>query len=163
MSIVVEDGTVVSGANSYVSEVELSAFAAARNVTLSGDFTTEELLILAMDYIESLEFKGDKNTYTQTLQWPRANVIIDGYYNNVDNIPTELKNGLMQTALAIDVGNSPLQNIPRKTIREKVGELEVQYAEGSSAVIIDKKIMAFLRKLLANGGSGSGVIAVGKA
>lgn len=161
MTIIVEDGTIVSGANSYASEAELSAFAAARNITLSGDYTTEQLLITAMDYIESLYYKGVKLTYDQPLQWPRADVYIDGYYNSVDNIPKELKNGLMQAAIAVDSGNNPLQVEPRKTVREKVGELEVEYATGASSVVIDTKILSFLSKLL-DGGSGAGQVNVGK-
>lgn len=155
MTIVVEDGTVVSGANSYVTEAELGSFADARNITLSGDYSNEVLLILAMDYIESLQYKGTKLNYNQALQWPRTDVYIDGYYNDVDNIPTELKNGLMQTAVAIDQGNGPQQVAPRKTIMEKVGELQVQYANGSSAVTIDPKIKSYLFKLLRAGGPGS--------
>lgn len=155
MAIVVEDGTGVTGANSYATEAELSAFAAARAVTLSGSYTTEQLLILAMDYIESFRFKGWKVLSTQSLQWPRTSVYIDGYYNDDDDIPNELKNALMQTAIAIDAGNSPQQNIPRKTIREKVGDLEVQYAESSVSVVMDKKIQAFLYKLLDNGAGGA--------
>lgn len=155
MTIVVEDGTVVSGANSYVSEAEFTTFYTARNTTLSGDYTNEELLTLAMDYIESLRYKGVKRIYDQDLQWPRVDVYIDGYYNDVDNIPKELKNGQMQAAIAIDAGNSPQQLSPRKTVREKVGELEVEYASGSSSVIIDPKVMAFLYKILEGGASGS--------
>lgn len=155
MAIVVEDGSIVTGANSYATTAELSAFATARNVTLSGDYTTEQLLIIAMDYIESLAYKGMKVRSDQPLQWPRVDVIIDGSYFNSDDIPNQLKNGLMQTALAIDAGNSPQQVAPRKTIREKVGELEVQYATGSSSVTIDPKINYFLYKLLEAGGPGS--------
>lgn len=159
MTIIVEDGTIVSGANSYVSEAEFATFYGARNITLSGDFTAEQLLILAMDYIESLNYIGIKRQYTQGLQWPRTNVVIDGYYQDIDIIPTELKNGLMQTAIAIDQGNNPQQNAPRRTKREKVEGLEVEYADGASAVVIDRKVMGFLRKLLVAGSGGANTIA----
>lgn len=160
-TITVEDGTIVSGANSYVSVAELTTYCDERNITLAGTFDSEDLLILAMDYVEGLEFKGLKKTSTQPLQWPRTDVIIDGYFNDVDVIPTELKNGLMQAAVAIDAGNNPLQNQPRKTVREKVGDLEVQYSDSASSVVIDRKIRFLLRKLLAGGGGGNN-ITVGK-
>jgi len=155
MAIVAEDGSLVTGANSYVTEAELAAYNSARNITLSGTYTAEQLLIMAMDYIESLSYKGLKVNSTQALQWPRVDVYIDGYYFESDEIPNQLKNGLMQAAVAIDAGNSPQQVAPRKTIREKVGELEVEYATGSSSVAIDTKIKSFLYKLLAGGGYGS--------
>jgi hypothetical protein len=161
MTIIVEDGTIVTGANSYVSEAELTAFASSRAITLSSNYTTEQLLILAMDYIESLEYKGIKRLHTQPLQWPRVDVYIDGYYNNTENIPKELKNGLMQTAVAISNGYNPLAETIRKTVREKVGDLEVEYASSSSSRTIDKKINAYLYKLISGGNGGNNVI-IGK-
>jgi hypothetical protein len=155
MAIIVEDGSIVTGANSYATTAELSAFAAARNITLSGDYTTEQLLIIAMDYIENLAYKGMKVRSDQPLQWPRVDVYLDAYYFDSDAIPSQLKNGQMQVALSIDAGNSPQQIAPRKTIMEKVGDLAVQYAAGSSSVAIDPKINAFLYKLLDAGGPGS--------
>lgn len=161
MAIIVEDGSIVTGANSYVSEAELTAFASARNITLSGDYTTEQLLIIASDYIESLNYKGMKVRSDQPLQWPRVDVVIDSYYFDSDEIPSQLKNGQMQVALSIDAGNSPQQLSPRKTIREKVGDLEIEYAAGSSSVAIDPKITSFLYKLL-QGGSAGKANAVGR-
>lgn len=152
MAIVVEDGSVVTGANSYVTEAELSAYATARGVTLTGD--TEELLIRAMDYVESLGFIGIKLTDTQPLQWPRADVILDSYYVNVDTIPDELKNGLMQVAMAIDAGEDPLADIPKEIASASVGSVSVTYATGSSATTTVRKINAQLYKLLANGTGG---------
>lgn len=155
MTITVEDGTIVSGANSYVTEAALTSYASDRNITLSGSYTNEQLLHLAMDYIDSLPYKGLKRRSTQVLQWPRVNVYLDGYYNDVDNIPAELKNGQLQTAIAIDQGNSPQQVKPRQTLKEKVGDLEVQYANSSNAVDIDRKIRGFLWKLLGSGYGGA--------
>jgi len=161
MTIIVEDGSIVSGANSYVSEAELTAYASARAITLSSDYTSEQLLILAMDYIESLSYKGLKYTSTQVLQWPRLDVWIDGYYLNASTIPSQLKNGLMQTAIAISNGNNPLADQARKTVREKVGDLEVEYSASSSNAVIDKKINAYLAKILAGNGSNNVIIGKG--
>lgn len=161
MAIIVEDGSIVAGANSYVSESDLVSFATQRGVVLTSG--TEQLLIKAMDYIESLSFIGQKSTRDQGLQWPRCNVKVDGYYLDVATIPSELKNGLMQTAIAIDEGNNPLQNTPRSTKREKVGELEVEYMPGAASVEVNNKIMNSLYKLLAAGGTNGNVIRVGKA
>lgn len=149
--IVVEDGTKVAGANSYVTEAELVAYATARGVTLTGD--TEELLIKAMDYVESLEYVGVKLLYTQPLQWPRADVVLDGWYQDIDTIPSELKNGLMQVAISIDNGEDPLQDIPRRQSSVSVGSISVTYEPGSSATTAVPKITSQLRKLLKSSGS----------
>ena len=111
MTIVVEDGTRVTGANSYVTEAELTAYAVARGITISGD--PEELLIKAMDYIEELDFIGVKYQYDQALQWPRAYVMIDTYYIDQDEIPQQLKDALCEVAISIDTDEDPLANVER--------------------------------------------------
>ncbi len=152
MTITVEDGTVVTGANSYVSTTTLTAFATARSVTLVAG--AETLLIQAMDYIESLVYKGLKKGYSQVLQWPRYDVYIDGYYADPSVIPQQLKDGLCQVAIAIDQGVDLMQDQARTTTMEKVGEIEVQYAQGGASTVYSRKIRTTLWKLLAVGGSG---------
>lgn len=158
-TIIVEDGSGVANANSYVSEAELTTFAGNRNITLVGD--TSELLIQAMDYIESLSYKGIKKERDQALQWPRTGVYIDGYYEDSDTIPEELKNALMQCAIAVDQGEDPLQNTPRNIKRKKVGPLEIEYSDSAASVEINNKIRATLWKLL-RGGYGGNVLNVSK-
>ena len=89
MAIIVEDGSIVADSNSFVSEVELSTYAINRGVTLSGD--TDSLLLKATDYLETLNYKGNRYTKDQSLQWPRSNVSIDGFSVDVDEIPEDLK------------------------------------------------------------------------
>ncbi len=98
-TIIIEDGTVVPGANSYVTEAELTTYAADRGITLTA--ATDVLLIKAMDYIESLSFIGSKGSKGQPLQWPRSNVYIDGFYFVPTTIPPALQTGQIATALAM--------------------------------------------------------------
>lgn len=159
MTIIVEDGTIVANANSYVSTAQLTAYALARGYTLIGN--PESLLIQAMDYIEALPFLGMKQQILQPLEYPRYKVWIDNYPLASNTIPFQLKNGEMETAIAIDQGNGPLQDQARNTEMEKVGELEVKYSTSSSSRIINVKIRNALYKLLSVGGFG--VIKVSKA
>lgn len=161
MAIVVEDGTIVTGANSYVTTAALTTYATARGVTLTSG--AETLLIQAMDYIESLDYKGVRIDRDQPLKFPRAGIMVDGFELVYTTIPDYLKNGLMHTAMAIDAGNGPLLDLPRATKREKVGEIEVEYSDSSSSVIIVRKIMAMLHPLLASGGYGGNNFTVSKA
>lgn len=162
VAIVVEDGSIVSGANSYVSESDLTTFAANRGITLTAD--EDELLIKAMDYIESLDFQGIKVRRDQGLQWPRAYVTIDGYYFAPTAIPQELKNGLCQVAIAIDQDMNPLDPLIQTVKREKVDVIEVEYMDGSTSQAIARTITSSLYKLLNSGGGiGGNVIKVNKA
>jgi hypothetical protein len=153
-TIVVETGAIISGANSYVSAADLTTYGTDRGITISAA-NPEDLIIEAMDYIESLEFIGDQYTEDQALVWPRSGAVKKKhwYYDN-DEIPQALIDGLCEVALAIDAGNSPIANIDRTTIKEKVGPVEVQYKEGSSSSTIVKKINTKLKELLVNGSSG---------
>lgn len=152
-TIVVETGAQISGANSYVSEADLTTYATDRGITISGD--TAELLIQAMDYIENLDFKGYRLTEDQALEWPRSEVPkFDIYWYDTDEIPQLLIDGLCEVALAIDAGNSPLSNIDKSVKREKVDVLEIEYRDGGNDTVIVRKIMNKLKDLLRNNHGG---------
>lgn len=151
MAIIVEDGTGVAGANSYVTVAEFTAYLLERGIVLSGTLTHEQLLIRGMDYIESLRFVGGRVDCAQPLSWPRYWVPIDEgccyFQSNV--IPNELKKAQMQTALSIDQGNDPLSTIPRLISSVTVGPISVTYEKGSNAPII-RSVAAYLNKLVVN-------------
>lgn len=153
MAIVVETGSGLnSSANSYASEAELQQYATDRGLTIAG--TEAVLLINAMDYLESLNYIGTKYRDDQPLQWPRADVVIDGFGVNSSVIPAELKRGQMAVAMAIDEGNGPLDVVERGVKREAVDSLEIEYMDNAPPDVIVKTINAALRKLLATGGAG---------
>jgi len=158
-TIIVETGSIVAGANSYVSTATLTTYAADRGVTLTGDLTV--LLLKAMDYVDNLPFKGIKSTKDQPLQWPRLSVYVDGYPVNGTEIPSILKNGLMECAIAIFQNNDPLQNSPIAIKRQKVDVIEVEYADGAAQYEINRRVMNYLKKLLGST-SGGNVITVSK-
>lgn len=146
MAIVVEDGSIVTGANSYVSEAEVTAYATERGITLTA---TESVLIYkAMDYFESLDFIGEIYQEDQPLQWPRVQAVIDGYEVDYNEIPNEVKQAQLSIAIAIDEGYGPLQNVDRQVSREKVDVIEVSYAAGSTASTFSPTINAKVKKLL---------------
>ena len=133
MALEIEDGTGKSNSVSYASVIELDAYVLARGLTLTAttEAAKEALLILAMDYLESLNYKGNKFTEAQSLLWPRSGVVLNDYYVDVDVIPQLLKDAQMENAIGIDGGTNPLANASRETVKEKVGEIEVEYATGA--------------------------------
>jgi len=155
-TIIVEDGTQISGANSYVSAADFATYAADRGVTVTGTDTI--LLITAMDYIEQQNFKGNQLTSTQALQWPRCNVVIDGWYNVQTEIPQLLIDAQCEVALGIDAGNNPLATVGRETKQETVGPISVTYMQGARSLPYLSAAENKLRKLLKYGGSSAMVI-----
>lgn len=133
MSLVIEDGTEVANAQSYVTVAEVVAFAAARGIVLpsTADSAMEILIHKAMDMLESLEvqFQGSRVTSTQPLAWPRKEVTVNGFPVPETTIPALLKKGLCQ--LATDASVTPLMpnGDGREVIEEKVDVLSTKYAE----------------------------------
>lgn len=139
MALIIEDGSIVAGANSYATTDQLVAYASARGTDLSTLTTTQQevLLIKAMDYIEARRgrFQGCKTNEDQALQWPRYDVWVDGYSVDSDSMPPELISA--QLALATEANSQTLQpnQLPEDSgavISEQVGSLKVEYAEPAS-------------------------------
>lgn len=135
--------------DSYVTEAELLAYATARGITLVANQTV--LLIKAMDYLESLNYKGARLSSVQVLSWPRDGVYIDGYELDSDDVPQQVKNAQMATAISIDSGVDPLSDLQPSVKREKADVVEIEYQAGASPVTLSRSISAALRPLLANG------------
>lgn len=121
---------VVVGTNSYATEAELLAYATARGITIVGDQT--QLLIRAMDFLESQRFIGYKAASDQVLQWPRNGVVIDGWDIASDAIPTKVKTAQMEIALAMDADSDPMAVTDPDIKTQSVGTISITYMDHSS-------------------------------
>lgn len=148
MALVVEDGSVVTGANTYVSLAEFKAWADDRGITYGADDAVTKQIYRAMDYFERLQFIGNKANENQPLQWPRTEAMIDGYYADATEIPTPVKTALYEAVVVEAAGNSELEVQDRKTIREKIGDIEVQYADNSENRKITPALQYALNKIV---------------
>ena len=135
MTLIVENGSEVANANTYVNDDEYVAYAAARGRTIATSADNREIqLIKSMDYIEGYraKFKGTKNTQAQSLQWPRYSVEIDGYYLDSDEIPQELKDAQMEAAIFVNSSEILKDGTTQNIQREKLDKLEIAYFSGGS-------------------------------
>ena len=133
MSLVIEDGTVVVSAQSYVTVAEVVAYASQRGVALSltSDAHVEILIHRAMDFLEAQEarFQGSRVSPDQELSWPRKDVVVNGFEVEGDTLPPLLKKALCQLVLDADTLDLMPNGDGREIIREKVDVLETQYAQ----------------------------------
>lgn len=149
MALVVENGSVVAGANSYVSLAEYREWANARGISSSdSDAILERQVLRAMDYFEQLNFIGNKANENQPLQWPRTEALIDGYYADATEIPPQVKRALYEAIKVEADGYSNLNIQDRRTIREKIGDIEIQYADNSENRTITPALTSALSKLV---------------
>ena len=159
MSLIIEDGSIVADANSYVTVIELDTYCSNRGITLSATTEAEKeaLSFKAMDYIECNVYQGYKTNTGQSLQFPRYPVYIDNQLIDSNAIPATLKKAQLQLMVEIDNGFNPLATTEQAVIREKVDVLEVEYDTRSSQRPQLKAVNAFLSPLLGAKGLGLNV------
>lgn len=161
MALVKEDGTGVTGANTYALVADLTSYAALRGITLPAlDAQKETLLILAMDAIESLEetFIGDR-TYidADALTWPRTDPATDdgsitlanGTILTDETIPPQLIAAQCQLACDLQADEYFTVANGQAVIEETVGPITTKYASptdggGSGSSVIFQKFEAIL-------------------
>lgn len=157
MALIVEDGSIVAGAESYVSVADADVYHVARgNTAWTGDETAKEALLRkATDYmlqVYGLRWKGDRVSSDQALDWPRVGVVAYGFDVASDVVPDAVANACAELALRAIAGDL-IPDTTRRTLREKVGPIEVEYDPNAPMVpdyqAIDNMLAAYLR-----GGSG---------
>ncbi len=106
MAFLIEDGTGIAGANSYMTALEFKNYHNDRDNDLSdvgADNQIEKLLILGTDYIEQRWiFNGGKEFDLQSLSFPRV-ALHDRDGDLVTGVPNKLKWALAEYALLANI------------------------------------------------------------
>lgn len=141
MIIIVEDGTLVAGANSFVTVDEVRQYGEDRGSVMSvNNDDISSHIILSSDYLWQLDgkFKGSKITETQGMPWPRSGVILaDETEITENNIPTAIKRAQIELALYSYLGVNiiPIRTADSPEIkRKKVGPIEKEWFQGSAVL-----------------------------
>lgn len=159
MALIVEDGSVVDNADSYVSRSDYIAYAATQGVTITDDETADVQLRKAAEFIASYDsrLKGDKVQRDQSMAFPRSGLVIENFSWDSDEIPRQVI--LCQQQLALDVNAGiDLWNRPQSEStgikRERVeGVVEVEYAVKEAGKLSSQSTgMALLNSLLRQNG-----------
>lgn len=106
--LIVEDGTIVAGANSYVTDDEFKAFADSQNYSVPATQPDREALLMkayshiTLTYEQQLQ--GQRVSVNQTGSMPRKYVYAYGFSVPSDSIPNDFKNAQMLAALSINEG-----------------------------------------------------------
>lgn len=145
------------GSDTYATEAELGAYAAARGITVTG--AQSVILTLAMDFLTTLEdqWQGSRTSASQPLAWPRAGVYVYGTALADDAIPQSLKDAQCRLALDVDDGVALLPTVSAgskgSVIEETVDVVTVKYAEGANNTQpVFTAAMGLLKPLMKAGG-----------
>lgn len=139
MALIVEDGTGVANAESFVTVAETDAGLSAHYGTTDwagkSNDEKEQILRQACDYIVTTysgRWKGTKVAGDQALPWPRKNVYDeDGYCLYSGTIPWMLKRAQMEASRILASGKSLINDTSETRLvkRTKIGPLEKEYAD----------------------------------
>lgn len=128
----VEDGSVVDGANSYVTLEYADAYMAERGKSAwaeKDEETRKAKIIAATEYIDNLyNWKGVRKTARQELRFPREGIVdSDGY--EVMGVPLNLKKAVCEAAFIALTSSLFLTNDANGAVKKKAidNAVEVEY------------------------------------
>lgn len=168
MTIIVEGGTGVADANSYVSMDDCATYCDARGYTFSTGITEakEAALIRARTSLDTTyrsRYPGYRtNGRDQELEWPRTEATdADGEEIAGDEIPQEIIDAQCEFAVReLAEAGSTMPDLERggNVKRLKAGSVEVEYGGNATATTTFTIVDGILSGLL-GGGDGGGLFA----
>ncbi len=158
MSLIVEDGSIFPGAESYISVSEANLYHdnlgntawAAANVPQK-----EQALRKATNYMTALyssKWRGSRVSAGQVLDWPRDHAYVHDFLVPSTAIPSPIKTACADLAVRTFT-EVLLEDRDRRTVREKVGVIEVEYEGGASRHMKFEQVSRLLDPYLQHGGS----------
>lgn len=164
--LIVEDGSVVVDANSYVTYDYAENYHTLRgnSAWAAGDSTEKQYAIIratqAVDSIYKGKWKGEQVEYgVQELEWPRSNVVVGSNSIDNDTIPNAIKKSVCEAALReLESPNSLTPDLERggEIKRVKADVVEVEYMDGANSTTTFTAIDGLLADLV-SGLSSSGI------
>ena len=161
MSLIVETGSIVAGADSYISLVDARTMAALYGWALPAtDPAAEIALRNGANYVGVFEseMKGSRVSVEQSLPYPRKDVNVYGFYLGETEIPTPLKLAQVAAAVEIGAGLDPRASTDGRVVASEqvTGAVAVSYFNNGNTganVRITKAIDA-LKPLLSSNNNG---------
>ena len=133
VTLIVEDGTGVEGAESYVSVATFQSWATKRGYTIpSGTSDIESLLRKGCDFIERKSFIGTSEFTDQGLSFPRLITASNGVASST-GVPVKLQT--TQMLLAMESMNGALTAAVRhnKYTETKIDQIYLKYEDAAKS------------------------------
>lgn len=157
MALIVETGTGLPDAESYASVAQADAYHADRGGSAWGPLSVpqkEAALRRATDYLQQNggRWQGYRVSAAQALDWPRSGVVVDRMPVPADSIPVQLVRACCELALKATT-QALAADEAAQVKSEKVGQIEVVYADGARQQTRFAAVEAMLRPLQASSGN----------
>lgn len=140
--LIIEDGSIVAGANSYATDDEFYAFANSQGYALPATQPDREALLIQAYYHMTSTYEprmqGHRVNKDQTGFMPRKGVYANGFYISSTEIPEDFKTAQYLTALAINdgVNTNAVKDSADLASFEVVGVYKESYQSGVSSPTI---------------------------
>lgn len=152
--VVVEDGTVVTDANSYVSVAEATDYLAA-NIHVGADWTSlsaddkAALVVWATRYLDNRAvWFGTKTDNTSSLRWPRTGVRdVDNILIGANTIPNQLKMATIEMARYLIAEDRSIERGSDGLMRLKVDVIQLQFDQNYRLAVIPNELQVLIRGL----------------
>lgn len=154
MTLIVEDGTGVANADTFVSAADHVTYCALYGETVTSQ-QAEINIRKFIDYMLTLKYKGTK-TYANTiniLPFPRENLHIDCELLASDEVPLGIIKALNEGARAIGNGYDPLGVEERAIKTETFDVFSTTYMDNSNSIDVNPRVDIFLEPFLLYTGS----------
>lgn len=158
MALIVEDGTGLATAESYISVADFKAYCDAHGLSYAGktDTQIEQALRRATQWIDatySVRFDGYRVAELQALLWPMSGLIDRGGYGiPSDAVPRQIVSATAEAGvreLASPQSLSP-DVVPGEVVkREKIDKIEFEYAIGSGGASVMAPALTVIDGILA--------------
>lgn len=154
MAITVEDGTVVTGANSYVSVAFADAYFdfdlnfSATWAGLTTDEKEDSLKWATRVLDQKVRWNGVKTTETSPLRWPRSGVVDRDDVTIDDNeIPLQLKEVTCEVAKFLQTTDATTSQGGDALKAIVVDVIELQYQDGATQPVTPPLFNQLLRNI----------------
>jgi hypothetical protein len=148
MALVVEDGTGLPNADSYISVAEYKAYADGRGYDYSAltDAQLEQKLREGTQFIDTIQrFKGIQLVSTQALEWPRSGAY-DWSGREVSGVPKRVKDAQAEATYKAQTESLYTDADRGGMIKsESVGPISVTYMDGAPATKLFTAVMNLLK------------------
>jgi hypothetical protein len=150
-ALTIEDGTGIAGADSYIAVADLRQYCANLNYVIDPSVTDaflETRLRAAANWIDTaFRYKGNKLTTTQSLEFPRVN-LLDWSSMAVLGVPLRVAKACAELAYKAIDDVELFQDLERGGLisHEQVGPISTTYDPNAPAQKVYQQAMGFLEQ-----------------
>lgn len=142
MAIVVEDGTGIEAANSFISRADMIEQGEALGVELADDETTDAMILAAGIFLLGInDWKGEPTEDLQGMPFPRTGLYVGSTLIADDAIPTNVVLAQGQLVLLQNSGTAINTTTDQAVVtQETIGPITTKYSDrygATSALEVD--------------------------